>query len=70
MLISVAGRVARAYIVETPGVYRPSWSIEQVNEQANAIRNADVPLVFPILPYGFGAHLGYSFEMAKKMGTR
>jgi NAD(P)-dependent dehydrogenase (short-subunit alcohol dehydrogenase family) len=70
MLISVAGRVARAYIVETPGVYRPSWSIEQVNEQANAIRNADAPLVFPILPYGFGAHLGYSFEMAKKMGKR
>jgi hypothetical protein len=70
MLISVAGRVARAYIVETPGVYRASWSIEQVNEQANAIRNADVPLVFPILPYGFGAHLGYSFEMAKKMGKR
>jgi NAD(P)-dependent dehydrogenase (short-subunit alcohol dehydrogenase family) len=65
MLISVAGRVAKAYVAETPGVYRPSWSIEQVNEQANAIRNMNAPLAFPVLPYGFGAHLGYSFEMAK-----
>jgi NAD(P)-dependent dehydrogenase (short-subunit alcohol dehydrogenase family) len=65
MLISVAGRVAKAYVAETPGMYRPSWSIEQVNELAGAIRDTTVPLAFPVLPYGFGAHLGYSFEMAK-----
>jgi NAD(P)-dependent dehydrogenase (short-subunit alcohol dehydrogenase family) len=68
MLVSVAGRIAKAYIAETRGVYRPSWTIDQVNEQINAIRNADEPLIFPVLPYGFGAHLGYSFEMAKKGG--
>lgn len=68
MLVSVAGRIAKAYIAETRGVYRPSWTIDQVNEHINAIRNADEPLIFPVLPYGFGAHLGYSFEMAKKGG--
>jgi hypothetical protein len=32
MLVSLAGRVARAYIAETPGVYRASWTIDQVDE--------------------------------------
>jgi NAD(P)-dependent dehydrogenase (short-subunit alcohol dehydrogenase family) len=64
--VSVGGRVARAYVAETPGVYRPSWSIDEVKEQIDAIRNSDQPVVFPVLPYGFGAHLGYSFEMARK----
>jgi NAD(P)-dependent dehydrogenase (short-subunit alcohol dehydrogenase family) len=68
MLVSVAGRIAKAYVAETRGVYRPSWTIDKVNEEINAIRDADEPLIFPVLPYGFGAHLGYSFEMAKKGG--
>jgi NAD(P)-dependent dehydrogenase (short-subunit alcohol dehydrogenase family) len=68
MLVSVAGRIAKAYVAETRGVYRPSWTIDKVNDEINAIRNADEPLIFPVLPYGFGAHLGYSFEMAKKGG--
>ena len=68
MLISLAGRVAKAYLAETPGVYRPSWTIEQVGEELDGIRDASAPLVFPVLPYGFGAHLGYSFAMAKKGG--
>jgi NAD(P)-dependent dehydrogenase (short-subunit alcohol dehydrogenase family) len=68
MLISLAGRVAKAYLAETPGVYRPSWTMEQVGEQLDGIRDTSNPLVFPVLPYGFGAHLGYSFAMAKKGG--
>ena len=68
MLISLAGRVAKAYLAETPGVYRPSWTIEQVGEQLDGIRDTSAPLIFPVLPYGFGAHLGYSFAMAKKGG--
>ena len=65
-LVSVGGRVAQAYVAETPGVYRPSWTIDQVKDDIAAIRNNDHPVIFPVLPYGFGAHLGYSFEMAKK----
>jgi NAD(P)-dependent dehydrogenase (short-subunit alcohol dehydrogenase family) len=64
--VSVGGRVARAYVAETPGVYRPSWTIDQVRDEIDGIRNSDHPVVFPVLPYGFGAHLGYSFEMANK----
>jgi NAD(P)-dependent dehydrogenase (short-subunit alcohol dehydrogenase family) len=66
MLVSLAGRVARAFVAETPGVYRPAWSIEDVGEQLAAIRNTSDPWILPVLPHGFAAHIGKSFEMAKK----
>jgi NAD(P)-dependent dehydrogenase (short-subunit alcohol dehydrogenase family) len=65
-LVSVGGRVANAYVAETPGVYRPSWTIDQVKDEIEAIENNEHPVIFPVLPYAFGAHLGYSFEMARK----
>jgi hypothetical protein len=66
MLISIAGRVARAVIAETPGVYRESWSIEQVGEQIEAIRNTDASFVLPVVPSAHSDHVRYSFEMAAK----
>src|SRR6201996_9560393 len=39
MLIAIGGRIARAVVAESPGVYRPSWSIEEVGEQMAAIRD-------------------------------
>lgn len=66
MLISAAGRVARAYAAETPGVYQPSWSIEQIGEQMGAIRNSEAPLNFSVVPSGHIDHLKYSFAMASK----
>lgn len=66
MLVSIAGRVARAFLCETPGVYRPAWTPEDVGEQLAAIRNTNDPWILPVLPHGFGTHLGKSFEMAKK----
>ena len=36
MLVAIAGRVAKAYVAETPGVHRPSWTIEQVAEDMAA----------------------------------
>jgi NAD(P)-dependent dehydrogenase (short-subunit alcohol dehydrogenase family) len=65
LFASVAGRVARAYVVETPGVWREAWTIEEVAREIEAIRNSDAPVVFPQLT-GFMDHLGYSFEMAKR----
>ncbi len=38
MFIALAGRVARAVIAESPGVYRPSWTVEDVGEHLDAIR--------------------------------
>ena len=68
MLVSIAGRVAKAYIAETPGVYRPAWSIEQVGEQMDVIRNTDTPLIIPVVPSGHVEHIRYSFAMAAKAG--
>ena len=64
VLIALAGRVARAVVTETPGVYRPSWSIEEVGEHIDAIRNASDSVAFPIVPDGHGDHIRYSFSMA------
>jgi NAD(P)-dependent dehydrogenase (short-subunit alcohol dehydrogenase family) len=64
MLVSIAGRVARAFIGETPGVYRPSWSIEQVGEQIDAIRDTSDPWILPVVPSGQADHIGRSFAMA------
>jgi hypothetical protein len=66
MLISIAGRVARAFFAESPGVYRDSWSIEQVAEQMDAIRSVQAPLVFPVVPTGHVDHIRHSFAMATK----
>ena len=44
MLVALAGRVARAVVAETPGVYRPSWSIADVGEHIAAIRDASDPV--------------------------
>lgn len=66
MLISIAGRIARAYAAESQGVYRPSWTMEQVAEQIDAIRNTADPVIFPPVPTGHIDHLRYSFAMASK----
>lgn len=64
MLISIAGRVARATFAESPGVYRESWSIEQVAADMAAIRDTRAPVIFPVVPSGHVDHIRYSFAMA------
>jgi NAD(P)-dependent dehydrogenase (short-subunit alcohol dehydrogenase family) len=64
MLVALAGRVATAVVVETPGVYRPSWSISDVGEHIASIRDASEPVFFPVVPDGHGDHIRYSFGMA------
>jgi NAD(P)-dependent dehydrogenase (short-subunit alcohol dehydrogenase family) len=66
MLIAIAGRVAKAVVAETPGVHRPSWSIEDVAEQIDAVRYFAAPLVFPVVPDGHTDHIRYSFETAAR----
>lgn len=67
MLVAIAGRIARAYIAETPGVYRPSWSIEDVAAQIDNIRDTAESVVFPVVPDGHNAHIAYSFGMARPL---
>jgi NAD(P)-dependent dehydrogenase (short-subunit alcohol dehydrogenase family) len=64
MFIALAGRVAKALVVESPGVYRPSWSIAEVGEHIAAIRDSSEPVMFPVVPDGHGDHIRYSFSMA------
>jgi len=64
MLIAIAGRIARAFAAETPGVYKQKWNLEDVAEQIGAIRNAPVPVVFEPVPSGHMDHLRYSFAMS------
>jgi hypothetical protein len=66
MLISMAGRVARALIAETQGMYRPSWSIDDVAENIGAIRDLNSLWILPPCPSGYIDHLQRSFEMARK----
>lgn len=66
MLVSIAGRVAKSYIAETRGVYRSAWSIEQVGERMEAIRDTGDALYFPVVPWAHVDHIRYSFEMASR----
>jgi hypothetical protein len=63
MFIALAGRVARAVIAESPGVHRPSWTVDDVGEHLGAIRNIEAPLIFPVLPDGHNDHIRYSFGL-------
>lgn len=68
LIIALAGRLARAFVAETPGVYRPSWSVEEVGEHLDAIRDDTAALVFPPVPDGHDDHLRYGFAMARQAG--
>ncbi len=70
MLIAIGGRIARAVIAESPGVYQPSWSIEEVDAQMAAIRDMTEPVIFPVVPDGHADHIRFSFEMAAAAGAK
>jgi NAD(P)-dependent dehydrogenase (short-subunit alcohol dehydrogenase family) len=64
LLVAIAGRIARAYIAETPGVYQPSWTVDQVGDRIEEIRNIDNSWILPPVPSGQAEHIGRSFTMA------
>ena len=70
VFIALAGRVARAVIAESPGVHRPAWTVADVGEHLDAIRNIEAPLVFPVVPDGHDRHIRYSFELAHRSSGR
>jgi NAD(P)-dependent dehydrogenase (short-subunit alcohol dehydrogenase family) len=65
LYVSMAGRVARAFIAESEGVYRPSWTIDDVAQNFAAIRDESRQWVFA-QQQGFFGHMERSFEMARK----
>jgi NAD(P)-dependent dehydrogenase (short-subunit alcohol dehydrogenase family) len=64
-LVAMGGRIARAYLAESPGLYQPSWTVEDVAAQIETIRSTADPLVFPPVPNGQLDHLMYGFKMIK-----
>ncbi|MDG2514739.1 SDR family NAD(P)-dependent oxidoreductase [Sphingobium yanoikuyae] len=66
MLIAMAGRVARAYTMETVGLFQPDWTIEQIADRLEGIRDTQDALLFPPVPTGHLDHLRYSFAMASQ----
>lgn len=68
MYFSVAGRVARGLIAETPGVYQPDWSIEDVASNIDQIRDTEGLWMLAPEDFAFGQHLGRSFAIAKNNG--
>ena len=70
IMVALAGRVARAYIGETRGVYRTAWTIEDVAENLAEIRDTADPVLFPVVPDGHADHIRYSFGMAAQAVQR
>jgi NAD(P)-dependent dehydrogenase (short-subunit alcohol dehydrogenase family) len=66
LFIALAGRVARAVVAESPGVCRPTWTIEDVGSHSDAIRYVEAPLIFPVVPDGHNEHIRYSFGLAHR----
>jgi NAD(P)-dependent dehydrogenase (short-subunit alcohol dehydrogenase family) len=64
MYVAAGGRMARAFIAETPGAFQPEWTIDEVGERINDIRDKSEVLDFGL--HGHVGHLVYSFGMAKK----
>lgn len=62
--VAIAGRIARAVVAESPGVYQPSWTVEEVGEQMDRIRDVSEPVIFPVVPDGHADHIRYSFGRA------
>lgn len=69
MLVSIAGRVARAFIAETPGIYQPSWTIDEVGAQIDAIRETRDPWILPVVPSAHTDHIIKSFATATEGST-
>jgi NAD(P)-dependent dehydrogenase (short-subunit alcohol dehydrogenase family) len=65
MYVSVGGRVARAFIAESEGLYRPSWTIDEIGDNIDAIRDTSKLWMLDPVPSGFMDHLTRSFAMTK-----
>jgi NAD(P)-dependent dehydrogenase (short-subunit alcohol dehydrogenase family) len=66
MIAAIAGRIARVFVAETKGVYRPAWTMDEVAGACDAIHDKDDALDLGL--HGHSGHIGYSFEMARKGG--
>jgi NAD(P)-dependent dehydrogenase (short-subunit alcohol dehydrogenase family) len=62
LVIAMAGRVARAYVAETPGVFRGDWTMEDVGREIDSARTSGADWDLGTLE-GFEEHITRSFAM-------
>jgi NAD(P)-dependent dehydrogenase (short-subunit alcohol dehydrogenase family) len=67
--VAMAGRMARAYFVETHGVVQPSWTIDEIAARLDEIREDVDPIVWGTMD-GFKQHIAQTLQMAKAGTTR
>jgi NAD(P)-dependent dehydrogenase (short-subunit alcohol dehydrogenase family) len=65
MLIAAGGRMARAFLAESPGAFQKAWTVEDVAARAGQIRDTADPVIFAPVPKGELDHLLYGFAMAR-----
>lgn len=65
ILAAIGGRVARMFVAETPGVYQPAWTMEEIDARMGEIV-AGKPLDFGL--HGHIDHITHSFTMATGRG--
>jgi NAD(P)-dependent dehydrogenase (short-subunit alcohol dehydrogenase family) len=63
LYVSMAGRVARAMVAETRGLYRPAWTIDDVADNIDTIRDQTDLWTFHPAQGGYFEHMTRSFEM-------
>lgn len=66
MVAAIGGRIARVFIAETNGTYRPSWTLDEVDAAMPAILDKSEVLDFGL--HGHVDHIVHSFAMARKGG--
>ena len=69
MLISIAGRISRAYIEETEGVFQPDWTIDEVAARIGEIRDQNHVWSLHPAEHGHTDHIKRSCEMARLGGA-
>ena len=63
MITAIGGRISRAFIAETKGVYQPGWTVEEVDAAMPAVHDKAEMLDFGL--HGHVEHIMYSFAMAR-----
>jgi len=64
MYVSIAGRMARAFISETQGLFRTDWTIEDIAENLDAIRDPANAWALHPAEGAYAEHIARSFAMA------
>lgn len=65
LMVAIGGRMARAYVAESEGVYQPEWTMEEVGARIGEIRDESRQWLLPVLPDAHKEHIIKSFAMTR-----